>query len=179
MAKKIRKPADPAKPKKPRPTMSGLGPLTPKQIQFAHEYIVDLDGAAAARRAGYAASCANVTACTLLKLPNVRKYVNELKAARMERTAISADYVLSTIQEVVERCRQAKPVLDRLGHPVLVETAQGQRVPAYTFDAAGVLKGCELLGKHLKLFTDKLEVHRSADDMTDEELARVARAGIE
>lgn len=28
----------------------------------------------------------------------------------------------------------------------------------YRFDAGNVLKGCELLGKHLKMFTDKTEI---------------------
>ena len=32
----------------------------------------------------------------------------------------------------------------------------------YQFDSGGVLKGCELLGKHLKLFTDKV-IHEGGD----------------
>ena len=83
-------------------------------------------------------------------------------AARSERTGITADYVLETIRDTVERCRQAQPVLDRKGLPVYVHTANGELVPAYTFDAQAVLKGAELLGKNLKLFTDKVD-HTSSD----------------
>ncbi|HMH05256.1 MAG TPA: hypothetical protein VK579_01120 [Terriglobales bacterium] len=33
----------------------------------------------------------------------------------------------------------------------------GEIAPAYTFNALGALKGYELLGKHLKLWTEKVE----------------------
>jgi hypothetical protein len=32
------------------------------------------------------------------------------------------------------------------------------KAPAYTFRALGALRGLELLGRHLKLFTDKVQV---------------------
>ena len=61
--------------------------------------------------------------------------------------------------DTIERCRQAKPVYDKAGDPVLVFNEQDQTiVPAYEFDSSAVLRGAELLGKHLKLFTDKTEV---------------------
>jgi phage terminase small subunit len=47
--------------------------------------------------------------------------------------------------------------MDRAGKPVYVETPDGQVVPAFTFEPMAVLKGAELLGKHLKMFTDKVE----------------------
>ena len=34
----------------------------------------------------------------------------------------------------------------------------GDLAPAYTFDARAVLKGAELMGLHLKMFTDKKEL---------------------
>jgi hypothetical protein len=52
----------------------------------------------------------------------------------------------------MERCKQAEAVTDRHGTPVMVETPTGDLAPAYTFNAAGVFKGAELLGKHLGLF---------------------------
>ncbi|UYZ85589.1 terminase small subunit [Entomomonas sp. E2T0] len=77
---------------------------------------------------------------------------------RSERTEITADYVLNAIKETVERCMQAKPIIDATGKPVMVELSNGEFAPAYKFDANSALKGYELLGKHLKLFTDKHEV---------------------
>ena len=77
---------------------------------------------------------------------------------RSERLEITSDYVLNTIVDTIERCRQAKPVFDKKGDPVLVFNEQEQAVvPMYAFDPGSVLKGSELLGRHLKLFTEKME----------------------
>jgi hypothetical protein len=48
---------------------------------------------------------------------------------RTERTNITQDYVLESIFSAIERCKKAD-----------------------TFNAAGVFKGAELLGKHLGMF---------------------------
>ena len=98
----------------------------------------------------------------LLDNGKVSARIAELRGELRKRHEITIDYVLSTIQETVERCRQAEPVLDRKGNPVYVTTPEGELVPAYTFDSQAVLKGAELLGKHLKLFTDKVD-HSSSD----------------
>ena len=39
----------------------------------------------------------------------------------------------------------------------MIETEDGLIAPAYKYDASNALKGYELIGKHLKLFTDKHE----------------------
>jgi phage terminase small subunit len=46
--------------------MAKARPLTPKQQRFVAEYLLDLNGAAAARRAGYAAKNAGDVASQLL-----------------------------------------------------------------------------------------------------------------
>ena len=100
---------------------------------FCEEYLIDLNATQAAIRAGYSKKTASVTACENLTKPNVQEYLQELQAARSERTEITADYVLNTIKETVEECRAEN-------------------------DRSNALRGCELLGRHLKLFTDKLDV---------------------
>lgn len=131
--------------------------LTAKQQRFVAEYLVDLNATQAAIRAGYAAKRADATGYENLRKPEVAAAVSESMKARESRTQITQDYVLKTIVDTVERCRQASPVLDRRGEPVMVELPDGSTAPAYAFDAQAVLKGAELLGKHLKLFTDKVE----------------------
>lgn len=121
------------------------------------EYLIDLNATQAAIRAGYSAKTANEQAARMLANVSVAAAVQEAMNARAERIGVNADYVLTTIIETIERCKQAKPVLDRKGEPVLVELPNGECAPAYTFDASSVLKGAELLGKHLKMFTDKVE----------------------
>jgi phage terminase small subunit len=127
--------------------------LTPKQELFCQEYIIDLNATQASIRAGYSEKTATTQGPRLLENVGVRERINELQAARSERTEITADYVLRTIQETIERCKQAVPVMEHCPfEKKLVPTGE------YKFEHNGVLKGCELLGKHLKLFTEKHEL---------------------
>lgn len=133
--------------------------LTIKQETFVAEYLVDLNATQAAIRAGYSAKTANEQGSRLLTNVSVQKLIQERMDKRSERTEITADYVLKTIQDTIERCSQAKPVFDKSGNPVLIVNEKEQTiVPMYAFDPSSVLRGAELLGKHLKLFTDKTEV---------------------
>lgn len=132
--------------------------LTDKQQTFVQEYLIDLNATQAAIRAGYSEDSAKAIGYENLTKPYVLEAVQEAMAERAQRTEITQDYVLDTIVDTVERCRQARPVLDKKGDPVFVENEKGEIVPAFVFDAGNALRGSELLGKHLKLFTDKSEV---------------------
>lgn len=136
--------------------------LTAKQQAFVNEYIVDLNATQAAIRAGYSEDTAYSIGSENLTKPEIEAAVQSAMDQRSKRTCITADYVLSSVFEVMERAKQATPVLDKQGFPVLVETPTGEMAPAYVFDAKSALKGAELLGKHLKLFTDRTE-HTGAD----------------
>jgi phage terminase small subunit len=131
--------------------------VTPKQERFVEEYLIDLNATQAATRAGYSAKTANEQGARLLANVSVRSALEVAMTKRSEKTGIDAEYVLQTIVQTMERCKQATPVLDKRGDPVMVETADGGMAPAYTFEPNAVLKGAELLGKHLKLWTDKME----------------------
>lgn len=133
--------------------------LTAKQQLFVDYYLVDLNATQAAKKAGYSERNADKIGPELLGKTRVKAAIQKAMDERSQRTKIDADYVLKGIQGVIERCEQAEPVLDREGNPT------GE----YTFQAASALKGYELLGKHLKLFTDKVEV--SADESLVERLA--------
>ncbi len=149
--------------------------LTPKQQRFISEYLVDLNATQAAIRAGYAKKSADVEGSRLLVNAKVSAAIAAAQAKRSKRTEIDADYVLASIVETMERCKQAEPVTYQNGEPVMIDAPAGEIAPAYKFDAAAVLKGAELLGRHLAMFTDKLETKNAVEDMTDEELdARIA-----
>lgn len=131
--------------------------LTEKQKRFVEEYLVDLNATQAAIRAGYSQGTARAIGCENLTKPDVAEAIAAGRRAQAERTKIDADYVLQTIRETVERCRQAEPVLDRKGEQVTTDTPDGGIAKAYIFDSKGVLKGCELLGRNLALWKDRLE----------------------
>lgn len=122
--------------------------LTNKQKQFINEYLIDLNATQAAIRAGYSKKTAGVIGDENLKKPYIAQAIKEAMDKRAEQAQITAATVLEGIKRVVDRCEQAEPVLDR----------EGQPTGEYTFQATAALKGYELLGKHLKLFTDKVEL---------------------
>ena len=132
--------------------------MTPKQERFVSEYLIDLNATQAAIRAGYAKKSADVEGSRLLANAKVAAAVAAAQAKRSERTEITQDYVLTSIMETMERCKQAEPVRYQNGDQVYVDTPDGEIAPAYKFDAGAVLKGAELLGRHLAMFTDRLQV---------------------
>lgn len=123
--------------------------LNAKQQRFVAEYLIDLNATAAYKRAGYIAkgNSAEVNASRLLSNAQVAKTVQEAMDKRSGDLGIDAKYVLMTIKATIERCSQAEPVM-----------RDGSATGEYKFDATAVLKGAELLGKHLKMFTDKTEL---------------------
>ena len=151
--------------------------LTAKQARFVAEYLVDLNATQAAIRAGYSEKTASETGYENLRKPQIAAAITAAQAIRAERTEITQDYVLTSIRDTMERCKQAVPVVYQNGNPVMVDTPNGETAPAYKFDAAAVLKGAELLGRHLAMFTDKKTVTHHGGDRLDTILAEIAERG--
>jgi phage terminase small subunit len=68
--------------------------LTAKQEMFAKEYIVDLNAAQAAIRAGYSERTAKQIGQENLTKPDLQKYIQDLMDERSKRVEITADMVL-------------------------------------------------------------------------------------
>ena len=132
--------------------------LTPKQKRFVEEYLVDLNATQAAIRAGYSAKTAQAIGAENLTKPLIQEEIEKATAKRSERAQIDQDYVIQVIRATIERCAQAEPVLDAFGNPVKIETPTGDLAAAFRFKEMAVLKGAELLGKHLGMFIDKHEL---------------------
>ncbi len=172
----------PASPGAERP-FRDAGKLTPRQARFVDEYLIDLNATQAAIRAGYSAKNADKIGPKLVGKSRVAEAIEKAIAARSERTQVTQDWVLKTIYDTVERCKQAKPVLDRQGDPVYVETPDGDMAPAYTFDSGAVLKGAEIAGRHLQMFKDIIQIENVFelvraldDDDLDRRIAELERA---
>lgn len=109
-----------------------MKPLNPKQRCFVQEYLVDLNATQAAIRAGYSGKTAEWIGPQLLGKTHVAEAIRAEMDQRARRTGITADKVLANIERIAEAAEAEK-------------------------DFSAALKGNELLGKHLKLFTDKIE----------------------
>jgi phage terminase small subunit len=98
--------------------MDGSTPLKdPRPEAFCLEYLVDLNGAAAARRAGYSARTANRQASHLLSKPDIAARVQFLKAKRSERTEITIDRVIEELAKVGFASLRQMVAIDQDGQP--------------------------------------------------------------
>ena len=117
--------------------------LTKKQDLFCQEYLVDLNATQAAIRAGYSARTAHVIGQENLRKPAIAAAVQAYMNARSKRIERNADHVLIDLQLV--KVDAMKQVIDKDGNSLMA-------------NHAGALKALELEGRHLKMFTDKMEV---------------------
>ena len=74
--------------------------LTAKQQRFIAEYLIDLNAAQAAIRAGYAVKGAKDQAYQLMQRPEVVAAIKEAIEARNQRVQVDADYVLNRLTEI-------------------------------------------------------------------------------
>lgn len=70
--------------------------MNSRQKRFCHEYLIDLNAKQAARRAGYTgtARTLEVTGSKLVRNAEVKAYLEQLKARRLERLDLKAEDVL-------------------------------------------------------------------------------------
>lgn len=96
----------PAEKKAPRKKAAKTAPspdrkLTAKEERFCLEYLVDLNGSAAARRAGFSARTAANTAYQLMRAPRIKARIDALKAERAKRVEFTADDAIKRMIAVV------------------------------------------------------------------------------
>lgn len=156
--------------------------LMPAQDTFCREYLKDLNGTAAAIRAGYTETSAKSQASRLLADDRIQERIAQLNAERMARVQVDADTVLrellriatSDIGEAFKDDGGLKPLKEI---PTDIRRAIQSIEIDELFDGFGQdrhqightkklkfwdkTKALEMLGKHLKLFTEKIEVSGS------------------
>lgn len=157
--------------------------LTEREQRFCEEFICarEPNGTRAAMRAGYTQNekAASVQAARLLGKARVRARIDELKAARSKRTQVTADLILRELLKVatsdlakafdakgqlrsidqmpasIRRSIAAVKVYDEYEGFGKEREKVGETTEIKLWDKP---KALELLGKHLKLFTDKVEL---------------------
>ena len=144
--------------------------LTKKQKRFIDEYLIDLNATQAAIRAGYSPDTAQQIGSENLSKPVIRARLDKAIAERSKRTGVNADRVVMELAKIA--FVNAEDVIDldtaTVKEGALPEdTAAIQSVKLKTFGEDGLereikmadkLKALELLGKHLGMFTEKVNV---------------------
>ena len=126
-----------------------MSELTAKQDMFIKEYLIDLNATQAAIRAGYSPKTAENIGWENVRKPQIAKEIEKRMNKRAEKVAITAENVLQSIIDIRD-CASAKMAL--------TSKTTGEKIGETMLDINGALRANELLGKHLKLFTDKVEL---------------------
>lgn len=144
--------------------------MTKKQKRFIEEYLIDLNATQAAIRAGYSPDTAKSIGSENLTKPDIKAQIAKAMAERSRRTGVNADRVIMELAKIafVNANDVIDPKTATIKEGALPEdTAAIQSVKVKTFGEDGLereikmadkLKALELLGKHLGMFRDKLEV---------------------
>lgn len=139
-------------------------PLSQKQRRFVSEYLKTSNASAAARAAGYSKKNANVVGPRLLAHVGIKDAIDKGSKVIEDKALVDAAYVLSSLKSVAERCMTAEQVMEfdssnkTMTPKTVFDSKSGQLVGVYEFDSAGANRALELLGKHLKLFTERNEL---------------------
>jgi len=147
--------------------------LTKKQRLFAEEYLIDLNATQAAIRAGYSPHTAKDIGCENLAKPNVRAHIDKAIAERSRRTGINQERVVMELAKIA--LVNPKDVIDFKNATVLGLAAdedlaaissvkikesiyKGGSTTEREIRMYDKTKALELLGKHLGMFKDRLEL---------------------
>lgn len=157
--------------------------LTAKQQVFVEEYLVDLNATQAAIRAGYSKKTAKDIGCQNLAKVYIQDAIQLAMDKRSKRTEITADNVLREIAKLgfsnmldyiaiqdnglarVDLSTITKDQAAAITELTITsrkeydkETESSDLIETVKFKVADKGVNLERLGKHLKLFTDKVQV---------------------
>lgn len=165
--------------------------MTKKQKRFVEEYLIDLNATQAAIRAGYSPDTAYSIGQENLKKPEIKMRIDRAMAERSRRTGINQDRVLRELACIA--FANARDVIN-MEDATLKEdacaddTAAIQSVKVKTFGEDGVereirmgdkLKALEMLGRHLGMFKDNLNLTVETSQKLDDILRQIGGEGLE
>jgi phage terminase small subunit len=156
--------------------------LTPKQIRFVDEYLVDFNATQAAIRAGYSPKTAAAAAARLLRNVNIQVEIARRQKDLQKRTEISQDRVVKELARIafaniadylhVETQTRTKDDGTEVTYQTVMfnetqELSADQRaalavvkqsVNGFELKLHDKIKALELLGRHIGMFNDKLSL---------------------
>lgn len=171
--------------------------LTPKQQRFVDEYLIDNNATQAAKRAGYSEKTAHVIGGENLKKPAIAAAISEALEAQQERTQITADRVLkelariatSDVRKLLTDGESLRPVstldddtaaaiasVEIVAKPGEVDE-DGNRTIEHVHKIKMWDKNTALtqLGRHFKMFTDRIEGDVTLSDRIADARSRTGR----
>lgn len=165
--------------------------MTKKQKRFIEEYLVDLNATQAAIRAGYSPDTAKEIGCENLTKPNIRAQIDKAMAERSKRTGVSADRVVMELAKIA--FVNASDVINAddatlKDDAAPEDTAAIQSVKVKTFGEDGIereikmadkIKALELLGKHMGMFQNNLNVTLETSEKLDDIMSQIGGEGLE
>ena len=153
-----------------------MAKLTEKQQRFVDEYLIDLNATQAAIRAGYSANTADVQGSRMLGIVKVQQAIAEQMAERSKRTGINQDRIVLELAKIA--LVKMTDIVDSNGKIkdtataddlACIESIKYKSSESDTGSSeerevkiASKLKALELLGKHLGMWNDKLDVNITA-----------------
>ena len=167
--------------------------MTKKQKRFVEEYLIDLNATQAAIRAGYKAGNtqrASEIGSELLQKTPVSEAIQQAMAERSKRTGINQDRVLRELAKIA--FVNAIEVIDPETATVKKDassddTAAIQSVKVKTFGEDGLerdikmadkLKALELLGKHLGMYQNNVNVNIESSEKLDDIMRQLGGEGL-
>lgn len=147
--------------------------LTEKQKRFVNEYLIDLNATQAAVRAGYSAKTADQQGSRMLTNVKVQQAVSEAMAERSKRTGINQDRVVLELAKlafvkITDIVDSHGKIKDSASEEDLACIESVKYKESKSDSGASVerevkiaskLKSLELLGRHLGMWSDKLDVN--------------------
>jgi phage terminase small subunit len=156
-----------------------MAKLTAKQQKFVDEYLIDLNATQAAIRAGYKKTeYTDTNANKLLENTRIREAVDKSMAERSRRTGINQDRVIQELARIAfvnpqnvinseDASIRADATEDDLAciQSVKVKTMDGEKGSSVEREVRlnDKMRALELLGKHLGMFKDKVELDTDMD----------------
>ena len=153
--------------------MAKTAKLTEKQQRFVEEYLIDLNATQAAIRAGYSVKTANEQGSQNLAKLSIQQAIAEQMAERSKRTGINQDRVVLELAKIA--LVKMTDIVDSQGRIksdaspddlACIESVKYKESESDTGSSverevkiASKLKALELLGKHLGMWNDKLDVN--------------------
>lgn len=147
--------------------------LTDKQQRFVEEYLIDLNATQAAIRAGYSVKTANEQGSQNLAKLSIQQAIAERMAERSRRTGVNQDRVVLELAKIAfvkmtdivdsEGNIKGDAAEDDLACIESVKYKHSDTDTGYSEERevkiASKLKALELLGKHLGMWNDKVDLN--------------------